>query len=210
MPDDEKREMPIALLPIHGRMKGFLFDKGWWFVGDICDRPEADIRRVGGLGEQAVFVLRRALLSVDAPGTYVQWPAYERWQHHESAPNTRYRLAPTMHYQSVLWPQVYTDGRHNGWAWVYFIRSGGHLKIGSASDLMRRYHNLQTANPNRLSLWLAERHRTISAAFDEEALLHRTFAPLRVRGEWFRIDGSLARFVRDRRRNDAARHIEAA
>ena len=210
MTDDEKREMPIALLPIGGRMKGFLFDKGWWFVGDICDRPEAEIRRLGGLGEQAVFVLRRALLAVGAPGAYVEWPAYERWQLHESAPNTRFRMAPTMHYQSSLWPQIYADGRHSGWAWVYFIRSGGHLKIGSASDLTRRFHNLQTANPNRLRLWLAERHRTIAQAFDEEASLHRMFAPLRVRGEWFRIDRSLARFVRVRRLADVARQSEAA
>lgn len=74
---------------------------------------------------------------------------------------------------------------------VYFIQVGeaGPVKIGTTRDPKKRLQILQCANPDVLELRLA-----VPEA--DEAIFHRRFSHLRIRGEWFRFDGSLRAFLR--------------
>lgn len=68
----------------------------------------------------------------------------------------------------------------------------GLCKFGYSRDPSGRLRELQTGNPNPLSLILSvglpesETLRRSFAARQLEQQLHRDFAHLRVRGEWFR------------------------
>jgi hypothetical protein len=74
---------------------------------------------------------------------------------------------------------------------VYFIRSGEAIKIGKASGNVRdRMAQLQTANPADLELL-----GVMPGGLEEEAGLHRRFAHLRLRGEWFTCDQDLLDFI---------------
>ena len=75
--------------------------------------------------------------------------------------------------------------------WIYVCRAGsGAIKIGHAEDVESRLRNLRTARPDGLEL-LGKWPGTTG---DEKALLER-FAHLRVSGEWFSDDGSIAKMV---------------
>src|SRR5262249_28776400 len=77
--------------------------------------------------------------------------------------------------------------------YLYFIQSGdaeGPVKIGFATDPVRRFHNIQASSPNPVRL-LATIPGDSSAGKD----LHRRFADLRGRGEWFRWAGGLRECV---------------
>lgn len=65
---------------------------------------------------------------------------------------------------------------------IYCVQAGtgGPVKIGVASDVRRRVTNLQSANHARLVLLAA-----FAGGREEECALHKRFATLRVRGEWF-------------------------
>jgi hypothetical protein len=76
---------------------------------------------------------------------------------------------------------------------VYFIRSGAHVKIGFTTDLEKRLSTLQTATVDGIELL-----GTIACTSDRERLFHINFGRCRHRGEWFRIEGDLEAFLRDR------------
>lgn len=65
---------------------------------------------------------------------------------------------------------------------VYFVQQGesGPVKIGLANDPLRRMAELQTGNPEELSL----RH-VVPGKRADEAKLHHRFREARIRGEWF-------------------------
>lgn len=65
---------------------------------------------------------------------------------------------------------------------TYIIRAGlaGPVKIGRADDVERRRAALQTAHHEELIVL-----RVIDTAFDAEPVMHKQFAHLRIRGEWF-------------------------
>ena len=67
---------------------------------------------------------------------------------------------------------------------VYFIRALGTdlMKIGSASNVMKRLGALQTGSPHRL--WLMH---ICDGGLKEEGDLHRRFAQFRRNGEWFAL-----------------------
>ena len=75
---------------------------------------------------------------------------------------------------------------------VYFIQaaSGGPVKIGVTTDLGARLSGLQTAHPEQLRVL----HSTPGDATDE-AYFHARFAHLRLRGEWFRHEGTLSAYL---------------
>lgn len=83
-------------------------------------------------------------------------------------------------------------------SYVYFIAAEpyDHVKIGwSLHQPTRRMKELQTGCPHELDLlaWAP-------ASLEDERRLHRVFAPLRLRGEWFRLDeklGLLVTFLQD-------------
>lgn len=75
---------------------------------------------------------------------------------------------------------------------IYFVQSGddGAIKIGT-TQTSDRVRNLQTGNPEPLKVL-----RTIRDVPNGlELILHRVFADLRVRGEWFKPDERLLSFV---------------
>ncbi len=77
---------------------------------------------------------------------------------------------------------------------VYFVQSDfpdGPVKIGYTGRRVRqRLAEGQTFAHQELTL-LAETYGTMA----DEAKLHRLFAPLRLRGEWFRYEGELRELV---------------
>ncbi|MET9728432.1 GIY-YIG nuclease family protein [Streptomyces zaomyceticus] len=70
--------------------------------------------------------------------------------------------------------------------WVYFIRAGQLIKIGMTTNLAGRFSSLR---PNEV---LAVQR----GGLDEEAALHRQFAALRVRGEYFHPGPALQQHIR--------------
>lgn len=68
---------------------------------------------------------------------------------------------------------------------VYSIRAVGtpFVKIGETADLAKRLRQLQGANASRLRV-----EHAVEGDGGLEALLHRRFAPRRVRREWFRFE----------------------
>jgi len=72
-------------------------------------------------------------------------------------------------------------GRTGGF--VYFIQAGegGPIKIGWAVDPRARLNELQVGCPEPLRLLM-----TLAGDGGLEAQLHRRFARIRPRGEWFR------------------------
>lgn len=74
---------------------------------------------------------------------------------------------------------------------TYIIRAGltGPVKIGKADDVERRRATLQTAHHEELVVL-----RVIDTAFDAEPVMHKQFAHLRIRGEWFDFDPEMLTF----------------
>jgi hypothetical protein len=71
-------------------------------------------------------------------------------------------------------------------AGVYFIRSGDAVKIGMSKDVPGRLRTLRTMSPLPLELL-----GVIPGGRDEEAQLHRDWAPERLHGEWFKATPDL-------------------
>jgi hypothetical protein len=77
-------------------------------------------------------------------------------------------------------------------SWVYFARAGedGPVKIGHAKDVRSRLSSMQTGCPIPLTLL-----GVLPGGREREAELHARFADLRVRGEWFRVEGALVDLI---------------
>jgi hypothetical protein len=76
---------------------------------------------------------------------------------------------------------------------VYLIRAGvaGDVKIGLASDPLKRLRSLQTSNTAKLRLM-----RVLEGGVDVEKALHARFSHLRKAGEWFAFaPGMLAKDI---------------
>jgi hypothetical protein len=71
---------------------------------------------------------------------------------------------------------------------IYYIQAGEYLKIGYTGSPTAdgRLAALQTASPLDLRILATEPGEVV-----DETALHRRFAHLRVRGEWFRFEGEL-------------------
>jgi T5orf172 domain len=70
--------------------------------------------------------------------------------------------------------------------WVYFIRSGALIKVGYTTDLSKRMRSYNSHNPD------VQLMAVVPGTRDDEAAYHKRFAAQKVRGEWFRLSGSLA------------------
>lgn len=79
----------------------------------------------------------------------------------------------------------------DSWCYLYFIRRGDLVKIGRAVDPVDRLDELQSANPDRLTLLAAA-----PAHANLEKVVHGHFADCRIgSGEWFRLNPALADFI---------------
>ena len=76
---------------------------------------------------------------------------------------------------------------------VYFIRNGARdrVKIGFSEGHEGRFRALQSASSDVLTLL-----GTVPGTMKTERRIHRKFAEYRERGEWFRVEGELARFLK--------------
>jgi hypothetical protein len=88
----------------------------------------------------------------------------------------------------------YTPGGGIAVAKVYFIAapSAGLVKIGHSFHPGHRLRGLQTLSPVPLTLL-----GSIPGGQKAETQLHRRFADYRSHGEWFRLEGDLAEYVRE-------------
>ena len=75
---------------------------------------------------------------------------------------------------------------------VYFIAREGHVKIGWSQDVDRRLSELQIGSATALSL-----RGTFPGKLSDESRMHERFSEFRESGEWFRLEGELAEFVRN-------------
>lgn len=74
---------------------------------------------------------------------------------------------------------------------VYFITDGNYIKIGKADDVGQRLIQLQTGNPNKLSILYS-----MIGEYDLEKTIHDFYKDYRVEGEWFNIPlDNLSRFI---------------
>lgn len=78
--------------------------------------------------------------------------------------------------------------------YVYFIEGGDRIKIGYTTNGRARRKKMLTDAPVDLKLLHIE-----SGTFRVEKMLHRQFAELRVRGEWFRKTPELLAFIEQRK-----------
>jgi hypothetical protein len=76
--------------------------------------------------------------------------------------------------------------------WIYFVRGyDGMIKIGWARDVERRLVALQISSPVELVAM-----RVIRGPMADETKLHKRFAYLHVRGEWFKPGEELVEYIR--------------
>lgn len=75
---------------------------------------------------------------------------------------------------------------------VYFIQCDDAVKIGIAVNVASRFMGIQVGSLKPLTLLAA-----VAGGFPEERAVHRRFAHLRVRGEWFSAAPELLTFIAD-------------
>lgn len=123
-------------------------------------------------------------------GCYAAMPEHERQQLHEWEVE---HLDGSGDVGTSDWPgwQKYIgrfqpeSKRPNTFGYVYLVQcSTGECKIGSSRSIARRFQQLQSANPNLLSLLY---HFPSENAQQEEYALHKTFGNKRIRNEWFAL-----------------------
>ncbi|MGN6769773.1 MAG: GIY-YIG nuclease family protein [Rhizobiaceae bacterium] len=74
--------------------------------------------------------------------------------------------------------------------YVYFLRAGDEVKIGFSTNLRQRLEKLR--NGNAFPVFVC---RYVEGTMATERQFHKRFAEYRLRGEWFDLRGSLARFL---------------
>lgn len=77
-----------------------------------------------------------------------------------------------------------------GWCYVYFAQQGNAVKVGRATDVLRRIEELQTASalPVRLLVAVAAHH-----SLENEYI--KRLQPFRLKGEWFLYGREIAAIV---------------
>lgn len=94
------------------------------------------------------------------------------------------------------------SGRKAGWrdpGWnkhksqVYFVRyaDSDRVKIGVSEGINNRLSSLGGGTPEKITLMA-----TVSGDRRAEARLHKKFARYRIKGEWFRLEGKLAEYIK--------------
>lgn len=73
---------------------------------------------------------------------------------------------------------------------VYFVKSGAHIKIGKANDVRKRMSGIQTGAPERL-----ECLGIIKGGMRKERELHSMFSDHRASGEWFNDCSEIRDFI---------------
>ena len=87
-----------------------------------------------------------------------------------------------------------TDDKISEDGCVYFVQEGegGAIKIGYAKNPIARLKELQVANPDKLNMLGVIRVDSGNL----EYLIHKKFAHLKIRGEWFRPEKELLEYIK--------------
>lgn len=84
------------------------------------------------------------------------------------------------------------DAREEPGDKVYFIQAGDFIKIGfTKGPMKKRVKDLATAHHERLQVLTIIPDGSVKL----EQAIHKRFAALRVRGEWFKVHGDLLTFI---------------
>lgn len=75
---------------------------------------------------------------------------------------------------------------------VYVIGFSDFVKIGWSFSIARRIEEIQIGVPEKLTVY-----RCLEGTIQHERALHRRFSKYRLRGEWFRLDGDLAEWIKN-------------
>lgn len=86
-------------------------------------------------------------------------------------------------------PAIRPDGRRKRRS-VYFMLCGKNVKIGVATKVNSRLSHVQTGSAETIKLL-----RCMPGDESLEKKLHKKFAGLHVRGEWFRYEGELREYI---------------
>lgn len=79
--------------------------------------------------------------------------------------------------------------------YIYFIRDElGHIKIGIAKNIKKRFDTIQTYNPMRLEVYRTLEIENMQIASKLEKILHTKFKEYRLQGEWFE-EGPIIKFL---------------
>lgn len=78
---------------------------------------------------------------------------------------------------------------------VYFMRSGGYVKIGHVTNVRQRLCDIRMGSPAPVKLIA-----TMDGGHQEERALHRRFDAHWHRGEWFRLAPEIKSFIRENAR----------
>jgi hypothetical protein len=79
---------------------------------------------------------------------------------------------------------------------VYLFKDGPLVKIGSTKDIEGRFNAIRTVSGREIVLAAFTR-----GSREDERALHHRFKKYRQTGEWFRIEGSLAKFMVNAKQN---------
>lgn len=87
---------------------------------------------------------------------------------------------------------------------IYFARVGDYVKIGQSRDYKKRIDNIKTASPFPVEILHVEMNKP-----EFETAIHRKFAHLRHRGEWFHAHPDLLAYI-DKISNELNRSVTKA
>ncbi|TPK59010.1 MULTISPECIES: GIY-YIG nuclease family protein [unclassified Mesorhizobium] len=73
---------------------------------------------------------------------------------------------------------------------VYFLKAGNAVKIGRSTNLRGRIQSLQTGSAHEARIV-----KILRGGKRREKEFHKRFAEYRLRGEWFDLRGSLAKYL---------------
>jgi len=78
--------------------------------------------------------------------------------------------------------------------YVYFMQSGGYIKIGFSQNVNKRLESIQTGHPNKVKI-----KYKFKGGKHIEKFLHQTFKHKRSYGEWFHWCEEIEDFVKGQR-----------
>lgn len=65
---------------------------------------------------------------------------------------------------------------------LYFIKAGDRVKIGTSNDVDKRIKQIQTGNPDTV-----EKLAEFEGFAERESGIHKELSDIRIRGEWFKF-----------------------
>ncbi len=83
--------------------------------------------------------------------------------------------------------------------YIYFVLNcdSQAVKIGIAKNVMRRLASLQTSSPSELKLLGTIKTKSVNKARKLEQSLHQTFDEYQIRGEWFKAEVKLLKYINE-------------